>query len=532
MKRIHQIFGGLIAATTLLSGSAYAASFDLVAAQFTKTLPLQDGTTQVVAIWGLAQGTTCPALAEWSGAPVLAIPPADTSLSVNLLNCLNEPVSLLAPALPKALSPVFVTDAQGRQRVRSMDTETPADGTTVVSYTWNELRPGTFLLHSGTLPGKQVPMGLYAAVTMDSAVGEAYPNEPYDTQTVMVFSEIDPILNAAVADGSYGTTAYPTSINYKPRYFLINGNADGSTVLPAAAVNGNSLVRLVNAGLRDLIPTVDGLYWDLVAEDGNPYSYAERQYSVRLPAGKTMDAVFVAAAEGSYAVYDRRMNITSDRNLAGGMFAALTVAAQSAGPIANPDSFSLPEDGTLDVPVTFALDGVTPLAGVLANDTAADGVTVLTVPPATANLTGSVTHGTLMLNADGSLSYTPNPDFNGVDSFTYRANDGTQNSNETTVTITVDPVADAPVAVADAYETTVDNPLPVSPPGVLGNDIDVDGAGISVNNVNGVPVDGLDRVTALGGTVTVQTDGSFVYTPPAGVSGSDSFTYDAIGAGG
>jgi hypothetical protein len=96
----------------------------------------------------------------------------------------------------------------------------------------------------------------------------------------------------------------------------------------------------------------------------------------------------------------------------------------------------------------------------------------------------------------------------------------------------VDPVADAPVAVADAYETTVDNPLPVSPPGVLGNDIDVDGAGISVNNVNGVPVDGLDRVTALGGTVTVQTDGSFVYTPPAGVSGSDSFTYDAIGAGG
>jgi VCBS repeat-containing protein len=289
---------------------------------------------------------------------------------------------------------------------------------------------------------------------------------------------------------------------------------------------------MVNAGLRSLVPTVNGAHWDLVAEDANPYPYAKRQYSARLPAGKTLDAVFVAATEGSYPVFDRRLSLTSDLNLAGGMFAELTVGAQTDAPIANPDAYSLDEDQTLAVGVTFDLDDITPLTGVLANDTAADGVTVLTVPPASANLVSSVASGTLTLDADGSLAYTPAADFNGTDSFTYRANDGTQNSAETTVTIEVNPVADAPVVADDAYETPLDTVLNVGAPGMLGNDTDVDGDGISVNNVNGTPVDGLSRTTSLGGSVIVLADGSFAYTPPAGVSGADTFTYDAIGAGG
>ena len=59
------------------------------------------------------------------------------------------------------------------------------------------------------------------------------------------------------------------------------------------------------------------------------------------------------------------------------------------------------------------------------------------------------TNGTLTLNADGSFTYTPAANFNGTDSFTYKANDGTADSNVATVTITVNPVNDAPVAVDD-----------------------------------------------------------------------------------
>src|SRR5262249_58877014 len=65
----------------------------------------------------------------------------------------------------------------------------------------------------------------------------------------------------------------------------------------------------------------------------------------------------------------------------------------------------------------------------------------------------SPTHGSLTLNTDGSLTYTPNANYNGTDSFTYRANDGHANSNTATVTITINAVNDAPVAVNDAYTT-------------------------------------------------------------------------------
>ena len=63
--------------------------------------------------------------------------------------------------------------------------------------------------------------------------------------------------------------------------------------------------------------------------------------------------------------------------------------------------------------------------------------------------------------------------------FSYKANDGELDSNVVTVTITVDAVNDAPVAVADAYNTDEDTPLTIAAAGVLANDTDVEGATLS-----------------------------------------------------
>ena len=63
-------------------------------------------------------------------------------------------------------------------------------------------------------------------------------------------------------------------------------------------------------------------------------------------------------------------------------------------------------------------------------------------------LVGSPSHGTLTLNSDGSLVYMPSLNFNGTDSFTYKASDGQALSTLATVTITVTPVNDPPVADA------------------------------------------------------------------------------------
>ena len=88
----------------------------------------------------------------------------------------------------------------------------------------------------------------------------------------------------------------------------------------------------------------------------------------------------------------------------------------------------------------------------------------------------TTTHGTLAFNANGSFSYVPSANFHGTDSFTYRVNDGTADSNLATVTITVNPVNDAPVAVNDSYITARGHAVDrVAAPGVLSNDIDVDG---------------------------------------------------------
>ena len=71
--------------------------------------------------------------------------------------------------------------------------------------------------------------------------------------------------------------------------------------------------------------------------------------------------------------------------------------------------------------------------GVLGNDSDEDG------DPLTAVVATGVSNGSVALDANGSLTYTPAPNFNGVDSFTYRANDGEADSNLATVAITVDP---------------------------------------------------------------------------------------------
>jgi VCBS repeat-containing protein len=78
--------------------------------------------------------------------------------------------------------------------------------------------------------------------------------------------------------------------------------------------------------------------------------------------------------------------------------------------------------------------------GVLGNDTDADG------DPLTAILNVGPPNGTLSLNPNGSFTYTPNANFTGLDTFTYHANDGTADSNIATVTITVYPRQDPPVA--------------------------------------------------------------------------------------
>src|SRR5213076_3364781 len=102
---------------------------------------------------------------------------------------------------------------------------------------------------------------------------------------------------------------------------------------------------------------------------------------------------------------------------------------------------------------------------------------------------------------DGSFSYAPAANYNGSDSFTYKANDGQADSGIATVSITITGVNDAPVAVNDSYTTTEDTTLTIAASGVLANDSDVDGDSLSAALVS----------PPTHGSLTLNTNGSFSY---------------------
>ena len=122
----------------------------------------------------------------------------------------------------------------------------------------------------------------------------------------------------------------------------------------------------------------------------------------------------------------------------------------------------------------------------------------------------------MTLASDGSFTYTPAANYNGADSFTYTASDGTAVSNVATVTVTVTAVNDAPVAVDDsattAEETRGQRRGADQRHGRRWRD-DADGQRWSPSPAHG--------------TVTLASDGSFTYTPAANYHGPDSFTYTA-----
>ena len=181
----------------------------------------------------------------------------------------------------------------------------------------------------------------------------------------------------------------------------------------------------------------------------------------------------------------------------------ITVSPVNDAPVAVNDAYTTNED----TPLTVVLAN-----RILLNDTDTEGSAL------TAVLDAGPANGTLTLNSNGTFTYTPAANYNGSDSFTYHANDGTGNSNIATVTITISPANDAPVAVNDAYTTTEDTPLNVTLPGtVLANDTDTD-----ANPLTAILVTG-----PANGTLTLNANGTFTYTPAANYNGTDSFTYRA-----
>ena len=139
----------------------------------------------------------------------------------------------------------------------------------------------------------------------------------------------------------------------------------------------------------------------------------------------------------------------------------ITVNSVNDAPVAIDDIATTDEDTSVTIPV-------------LDNDSDADGngLTVISVT--------TPSNGTVVINDDGTVTYTPNPDFNGTDSFEYTISDGNGGTDTATVTITVNEVNDAPPA---APIVTVTQPTCENPTGTITVQV-IEGLTYSINGVD------------------------------------------------
>ncbi len=164
-------------------------------------------------------------------------------------------------------------------------------------------------------------------------------------------------------------------------------------------------------------------------------------------------------------------------------------------PLAIDDLYSVDEGGTLSVAAP----------GILSNDETSPW------EPLSAILESDVSHGSLTLRSDGSFVYVHDGSETTSDTFRYRGNDGTEDSNRATVTLVIVPVNDPPTATEDVGETDEDEPVTLS---VLDNDSDPDGDELSVDWIS-PPSHG-----------SVRNEGNAItYIPDPDYHGTDSFTY-------
>src|SRR5467141_65688 len=608
-SKSSHIRSGLAASVLLLASASYAQPVVNLKAAPTQAL-LPDG--ESVPMWGYTcgavtqgsvAGTSCAAAnasagANWS--PVVITVPftadisgnSTTSLRIDLTNNLSFGPNNIATSIvidgqlggglgtPGSFTPSpdhsnaqtvtwpaadpTATSSPPTQgpRVKSFATEVAATPATTIQLptplTWINLKPGTYLIHSGTHPPIQHPMGLYgvlvvtAAPANNTSLGTAYglnTTAPvtYSAELPLLLSEIDPVQNRAVAvavttagfsettvwsglslpgsttsgcgspflaDGVTANpaynTCYPPAVNYDPRYYLINGtsfdasNPTGSLygALPAGAT-GSVLVRFVNAGLRMHVPSIVGAFANTNAASVPGLALIAEDGNLLPGNPRAQNEVFLAAGK-TYDVLITGPIATSlpvfDRQL------SLSTNNQRNGGMLAYITTQVPAAGLLPsaaVTATAVADNYPLVAGnTLTVSDPAKGVLANDIGIYGAKVVGTGPAGLTTFNPDGTFPYTGAPT-----TFNYCGNGAASGPACATVTISACTGAclGAPPVASDVqFKSNVAARYASPPPGVLGS---------NVTNPSGLPL------TALGGAsgvVTLNADGSFVATGPGG----------------
>ncbi len=319
-----------LALLALLAGPASPAA----AATVTIDLYVVAGTTtlpggQVVPVLGYS---TTNAPVDRPGGPLIVATEGDT-VEVTVHNELSTTTALLV---------------QGQQMPPDLTGIAPGATKT---YSFVADQAGTFLYESGLAPNTQyqTAMGLHGALVVRPAnAGQAYADAAtaFDTEGVLVMSEIDPALN---------NTADPSTFDmrkFAPRYTMLNGLAHPDTEPITAAGGDTVLLRYVNAGIQYRSMGVLGTTQTVIGLDGSALGHPVRYAAETIGPGQTADALVLAPAaaeeDQALSVYDASMLLHNSNTAGfGGMYTSINIpgtgpAADTTGPITSAAAY----DGT------------------------------------------------------------------------------------------------------------------------------------------------------------------------------------------
>jgi hypothetical protein len=321
-RAVSLVTGAALALLGLVCGPtapAQAATqpFTLWAVKGNMTLP---GITNPVPVLGYAPTNTAVVR---PGGPTLEVNEGDT-VQIELHDQVGEPTALLVQG--QQMKPDLAGTTDGGQK----------------TYTFTADEPGTYLYEAGLLPNAehQVAMGLYGALVVHPATpGQAYADAStaYDTDEVLLLSELDPALNGASNPAGFDMR------KYAPRYFLVNGRVHPNTTPIDAASGDDVLLRYVNAGLQYHSMGVLGADQRFIALDGSPLGDSRQYVAETIGPGQTADSLVPAPTDPTVdtqlAIYDASLQLHNS-NVAGsgGMLTTIDVpgtppAGDQSGPV-------------------------------------------------------------------------------------------------------------------------------------------------------------------------------------------------------
>ncbi|WP_373275594.1 tandem-95 repeat protein [Vibrio diabolicus] len=472
--------------------------------------------------------------ADWNGSEILtftATDPSGESVS-QTVNFTVAPVAdieadkaTVVEDTPTIIKVLGNDTFEGDDKVVSLDTNNgPANGTVSVNpdgsvtYTPNDNYHGTdsftYIVTSGgvsestTVNVDVTPVNDAPVATNDNAVTDedtpvtidVLPNDTdIDGDTLRIDSASVPSDQGTVEIVD-GKLVFTPAENF-------NGDAEITYTVTDGALTDQATVNVTVNAVNDT-PVVESSIADqTLAEDFTPYSI---DLNTAFSDVDNVDGELIFSVSGNsniqVAIVNGIATITPTADWNGSEILTFTATDPSGESISQAVNFTVTPVADIVADKATVVEDTPTIIKVLGNDTFEGDDKVVSL-----DTNNGPANGTVSVNPDGSVTYTPDDNYHGADSFTYIVTSGGV-SESTTVNVDVTPDNDAPVATNDTAITDEDTPVTID---VLPNDTDIDGDKLSIQSAS-VPSDQ--------GTVEI-VDGKLVFTPAENFHGDAEITY-------